>query len=129
MTTITTAELRRSTPRRTRRYVIAALATAALLVPTMLVASRVNDNDARTYVAPKTNPVVDPSPAVNPTLATASMRLIVNEAATEACASSYAEACQFAQTWAPVGLDSLDAVTDACNGGYADACVVAAQIG
>ena len=65
MTTITTTELRRSIPRRTRRYLIAALAAAALLAPTALVVSRINDNDAHRIAAPTTNPVLDPGPAVN----------------------------------------------------------------
>jgi hypothetical protein len=106
--------------------VVAALATAALLVPTALVVNRINDNDARKDAAPKTNPVLDPSPAVRPS---APMQVVVNEASYEACANGYADACLFAQTWAPAGLESLDAVTHACNDGYADACVVAAQIG
>ena len=129
MTIITTAELRRSTPRRTRRYVVAALAATALLVPTALVVSRINDNDARKDAAPKTISVLDSSPAVSPTLATASMHLIVNEALYEVCADGFAEACRSAQTWTPLGLENLDAVTDACNGGYAEACVIAARIG
>lgn len=133
MTTITTTELRRSTPHRTRRYVIAALATAALLAPTALVVSRINDNEAHQDAAPKTTPVLHPSPAVNElavnaTSATASMRLTVNVESSEACANGFAEACPFAQTWAPVGLENLDVITDACAGGFADACVTAAKI-
>jgi hypothetical protein len=133
MTTITTAELRRSTPRRTRRYFIAALATAALLAPAAFVVSRINDNDSHKDAALKTNPIlaspaVSP-PAVNATFATASLRFTVNESLYEACKSGYAEACRSAHTWAPVGLESLDVLTDACNGGYAEACVMAAKIG
>ena len=133
MTTITTTELRRSTPHRTRRYVIAALATAALLAPTALVVSRINDNDAQLDAAPKTNAVLDSSPAVNQlsvnaTPATSPGRLVINEASWEACAMGHADVCPFAHTWAPVGLENLDVITDACTRGFADACVVAAKV-
>ena len=125
MTTITTTEIRRSTPHRTRRYVIAALATAALLAPTAVLVSRINDNDAHQGAAAKTNPVVDPSPAVS---SSASLQLVVNGPSFEACANGFADACPSAQTWTPAGFENLDVITDACAGGFADACVTAAQI-
>ena len=125
MTTITTTDLRRSTPHRTRRYVIAALATAAFLAPTALVVSRINDNHANQDAAARTTPIVDSSPAVG---SSASLQLVVNNPSFEACANGFADACPFAQTWAPVGLENLDVITDACAGGFADACVMAAQI-
>jgi len=125
MTTITTTDLRRSTPHRTRRYVIAALATAALLAPTAVVVSRSNDNDAHQDAAAKTNPAVDSSPAVS---SSARMQLVVNDPSFEACADGFADACPSAQTWTPAGFENLDVITDACADGFADACVMAAQI-
>ena len=52
MTTTATTELRRPVPRRLRRNVIAALAAAALLAPSALVVSRINDNDSHPIAAP-----------------------------------------------------------------------------
>ena len=102
MTTITTTELHRPVPRRMRRTVIAALAAVALLAPTALVVSRINDNDSHRIAAPTTNLPLDPrsieflQPDVTPVPVAPSIGLVsAQAAAAEVCSGGLAWACIF----------------------------------
>jgi hypothetical protein len=138
MTTITTTELRRPVPRRMRRAVIAALAAAALLAPTALVVSRINDNDSHRIAAPITNLPLDPrsieflQPDATPVPVAPSIGLVsAQAAAAEVCSGGLAWACVFTPRIeaAPSGTASVDeAAAEVCRGGLAWACVFTPQL-
>ena len=116
MTTITTTKLHRSSPRRIRRNVIAALATAALLAPTALVVSRITDNDSdRIAAVPVAPPMGQATTA---------------EAAAEVCRGGLEWACAFTPQIeaVPSGSTSVaDAAAEVCRGGLEWACAFTRQ--
>ena len=133
MTTTVTARLPRSSPHRMRRDLLAAMAGAALFASSAFVVSQISDdNSSHTavaaaphapsmaevlrdleYVLPDTAAVQPSTADVSPTPGTAAaqpMRLDVNEAALDACAGGFADACHVTHTWVPViGLEGMEA--------------------
>jgi len=137
MTILTTTELRRSVARRMRRNVIAALAAAALLAPTALVVSRINENDSHRIAAPITNLPLDPrsidflQPDATP-MSVAPFTGVVSAqaAAAEVCRGGLEWACAFTPQIeaAPIGTTSVaEAAAEVCRGGLEWACAITPQ--
>ena len=116
MTTITTTKLRRSSRYRMTRNVIAALAAAALLAPSALVISRINDNDSHRIAAMPAAPPMGPAS--------------VADAAAEVCRGGLEWACDYTRQIevASSGSTSVtEAAAEVCRGGLEWACDYARQ--
>src|SRR5687767_346590 len=127
MTTTISAQHPRSAPHRFRRDVIAALAGATLFAASALAMNRIIDDDSRPVGVQGATATVNPGAAtplqgievgvigLGPDAATPAVvdsppiRLVVNQASSEACGMGHADACPFAHTWVPVdGLDGTE---------------------
>ena len=124
MTTTVTAQLPRSSSHRFRRDVIAALAGATLFAASALVVNRIDDasHQAGGVAATNESPIdlttingttpVASGPIFDATVVSPPMRLVVNEALSEACAMGHPDACPFAHKWVPdvvelVGIEDV----------------------
>ena len=103
MTTITTADLRRSFPRRIRRNAIVALAAAALYMPTAFIVGQINNDNPNRTAAPITNTALD------------------------ACGGEFGWWCAYANpaNVESAGTTSTAATTEPCGGEFGWVCAYA----
>jgi hypothetical protein len=133
MTTTIATPRQGSPPHRTRRKVIAALAGSVLIVSIGLGVNQVVDSAPVSRQAPNARELYTDvaTPAViQPAVAAPEGRFVIDDAASIACGSGFADVCHYTFTW----LQSAPAVTpstrlvineaslEACGLGHGDAC-------